>query len=126
VHRFDHPLQRSTPGDCFARLGGAAVAAPSRTPGRAFPSGPAAQLDTIYHEHFSYFSLAAATRIFAAHGLAITEVDELPMHWRVAPALLPPPRHEPPSERVAKVLRGEAAAGLETQAPYVRFARGHS
>ena len=82
MHRFDHPLQRSTPGllCTFGRgRGGRTFAAG----GPRVPSGPAAQLDTIYHEHFSYFSLAAATRIFAAHGLAITEVDELPMHWRV-------------------------------------------
>lgn len=38
------------------------------------------QLDTIYHEHFSYFSLVAAERIFAAHGLRIFDVDELWTH----------------------------------------------
>jgi SAM-dependent methyltransferase len=38
------------------------------------------QFDTIYHEHFSYFSLVAAERIFAAHGLRIFDVDELWTH----------------------------------------------
>ena len=38
------------------------------------------QFDTIYHEHFSYFSLITAKRIFAAHGLNIFDVDELPTH----------------------------------------------
>lgn len=38
------------------------------------------QFDTIYHEHFSYFSLLAAERIFAAHGLTVVDVDELPTH----------------------------------------------
>ncbi len=38
------------------------------------------QFDTIYHEHFSYFSLLAAERIFAAHGLRIFDVEELPTH----------------------------------------------
>ena len=38
------------------------------------------QFDTIYHEHFSYFSLLAAERIFAAHGLRIFDVDELWTH----------------------------------------------
>jgi SAM-dependent methyltransferase len=38
------------------------------------------QFDTIYHEHFSYFSLTTAARIFAAHGLAVFDVDELPTH----------------------------------------------
>src|SRR5439155_14799333 len=38
------------------------------------------QFDTIYHEHFSYFSLLTARRVFAAHGLAVFDVDELPTH----------------------------------------------
>jgi SAM-dependent methyltransferase len=38
------------------------------------------QFDTIYHEHFSYFSLMSAERIFAAHGLRIFDVDELWTH----------------------------------------------
>jgi 2-polyprenyl-3-methyl-5-hydroxy-6-metoxy-1,4-benzoquinol methylase len=38
------------------------------------------QFDTIYHEHFSYFSFLTAARIFAAHGLAIFDVEELPTH----------------------------------------------
>lgn len=38
------------------------------------------QFDTIYHEHFSYFSFLVAEKIFAHHGLAIFEVDELPTH----------------------------------------------
>ncbi len=38
------------------------------------------QFDTIYHEHFSYFSFLAAEKIFAAHGLVLYDVDELPTH----------------------------------------------
>jgi SAM-dependent methyltransferase len=38
------------------------------------------QFDTIYHEHFSYFSFLTAERIFAAHGLTLFDVDELPTH----------------------------------------------
>jgi hypothetical protein len=38
------------------------------------------QFDTIYHEHFSYFSLLTAQRIFAAHGLVLFDVEELPTH----------------------------------------------
>jgi SAM-dependent methyltransferase len=38
------------------------------------------QFDTIYHEHFSYLSLLTVRRIFAAHGLTIFDVDELPTH----------------------------------------------
>jgi SAM-dependent methyltransferase len=38
------------------------------------------QFDTVYHEHFSYFSFHTAQRIFAAQGLRIWDVDELPTH----------------------------------------------
>ncbi len=38
------------------------------------------QFDTIYHEHFSYFSLHTAERIFAAKGLTIFDVEEIPTH----------------------------------------------
>ncbi len=38
------------------------------------------QFDTVYHEHFSYFSLLATERIFAAHGLALFDVEELSTH----------------------------------------------
>jgi SAM-dependent methyltransferase len=38
------------------------------------------QFDTIYHEHFSYFSLLAADRILLHHGLRVFDVTELPTH----------------------------------------------
>jgi SAM-dependent methyltransferase len=38
------------------------------------------QYDTIYHEHFSYLSLSTSERIFAAHGMKIFDVEELPTH----------------------------------------------
>jgi SAM-dependent methyltransferase len=38
------------------------------------------QFDTIYHEHFSYFSLHTAERIFAAKGLIVFDVEEIPTH----------------------------------------------
>lgn len=38
------------------------------------------QFDTIYHEHFSYFSLTVARRILAAHGLSVFDVEELQTH----------------------------------------------
>jgi hypothetical protein len=36
------------------------------------------QFDTIYHEHFSYFSFVTVDRVFAHHGLALFDVEELP------------------------------------------------
>ena len=38
------------------------------------------QFDTIYHEHFSYFSLTTVERVFAAHQLVLFDVEELPTH----------------------------------------------
>ena len=38
------------------------------------------QFDTIYHEHFSYFSFLSAQTLFAAHDLMVFDVDELPTH----------------------------------------------
>ncbi len=38
------------------------------------------QFDTIYHEHFSYFSFSTVETIFAHHGLVLFDVDELPTH----------------------------------------------
>ena len=38
------------------------------------------QFDTIYHEHFSYFSFVTAEDIFTAHGLTLFDVEELPTH----------------------------------------------
>jgi SAM-dependent methyltransferase len=38
------------------------------------------QFDTIYHEHFSYFSFFTVEKVFAAHGLTLFDVEELPTH----------------------------------------------
>src|SRR5215468_2778513 len=38
------------------------------------------QYDTIYHEHFSYFSLTTIRAVFRAHGLAVSDVEELASH----------------------------------------------
>ena len=38
------------------------------------------QFDTIYHEHFSYFSFLSVERVFARHGMKVFDVEELPTH----------------------------------------------
>ena len=38
------------------------------------------QYDTIYHEHFSYFSFMTVERVFRAHGMTLFDVEELPTH----------------------------------------------
>jgi SAM-dependent methyltransferase len=81
------------------------------------------QFDTIYHEHFSYFSFGAARRIFAEHGLELFDVDELPTHGgslRIYGRL--ENESEPRvSARVDELLARELQAGLETRAPYLEF-----
>ena len=81
------------------------------------------QFDTIYHEHFSYFSLLTIERMAARHGLKLIDVEELPTHggslrvylahagsrWPVAPA-------------VAALLARERAFGLASMATYASFA----
>lgn len=82
------------------------------------------QFDTIYHEHFSYLSLAVVQRVFAKHGLALFDVDELPTHGG---SLRIYARHAanaalPVSPKVAELLERERAAGLERADTYRSFA----
>jgi SAM-dependent methyltransferase len=81
------------------------------------------QFDTIYHEHFSYFSLASAERLLAAHGLVVFDVEELPTHGgslRLFAAHAPAAKH-PPSERLRELRLREAGLGITTAAYYLGF-----
>jgi len=82
------------------------------------------QFDTIYHEHFSYFSFVAVERVFAAHGLELFDVEELPTHGgslRVF-AQRTGEGNQSPSPRVAELLERERALGVETRPYYETFA----
>jgi SAM-dependent methyltransferase len=81
------------------------------------------QFDTIYHEHFCYFSLISAEAIFARHGLTIFDVEEL---WTHGGSLRIYARHaadttRPVSKRVAELRSREDAAGLRDMVTYSRF-----
>ncbi len=82
------------------------------------------QFDTIYHEHFSYFSLLSVERVFAAHNLTIFDVDELPTHGGSLRIYLR--RAEFPDiqvdAKVADLRRREEEAGLHLPETYGRFA----
>ena len=68
------------------------------------------QFDTIYHEHFSYFSLLTVEKIFAAHGMTIFDVEELGTHGgslRIYGSHRDDDSH-PVSDRVASLRRVEA------------------
>lgn len=81
------------------------------------------QFDTIYHEHFSYLSLTAVNRIFAANGLALFDVEEHPTHGgslRVF-AQRRDTGLQPRSGRVDELLRREARAGMLSAGYYADF-----
>lgn len=86
------------------------------------------QFDTVYHEHFSYLALATVQRIFAASGLRVFDVEELPTHGgslRVYGCHAE--AHHPQSPAVATLLEHETRAGLGDDAVYAAFqARANS
>jgi C-methyltransferase-like protein/putative zinc binding protein/methyltransferase family protein len=80
------------------------------------------QFDTIYHEHFFYFSLVAAERIFARHGLAIFDVEELWTHGgslRIFAAHAEEDRA--PSAQLLALRERERAAGFHSAEGYAGF-----
>jgi hypothetical protein len=81
------------------------------------------QYDTIYHEHFSYFSLITVEKIFAAHGLVLFDVDEIPTHGGSIRIYL---HHvedasKPVTSAVVNLRDRELAAGLDQMATYATF-----
>ena len=81
------------------------------------------QFDTIYHEHFSYFSLATVERLAARHGLKLIDVEELTTHGgslRVYMAHENASHH--PSPAVAALLAREDDKGFCGLAAYASFA----
>lgn len=82
------------------------------------------QFDTIYHEHFSYFSLLSVEKIFSAAGLKLFDVELLPTHGgslRIY-AGHQEDRSRSESPRLLSLRAQEQAAGLSTLASYRSFA----
>ena len=82
------------------------------------------QFDTIYHEHFWYFSLMAAERMLAAHGLRVFDVEEL---WSHGGSLRLFVCHadnaaQPTLPAVGELVAREHDAGLRDLATYAAFA----
>ncbi|KAA9151091.1 class I SAM-dependent methyltransferase [Amycolatopsis acidicola] len=81
------------------------------------------QYDTIYHEHFQYYTVESARRALASGGLSLVDVELLPTHggsirlWARPEAVA-----GPPSQRVLDVLAEEKAAGLHELSGYTEFA----
>jgi len=82
------------------------------------------QFDTIYHEHFFYFSLITAERIFAAHGLTLVDVEEIPTHGgslRIYGHHAEDKTHSV-TERYRELVKREQAAAVERLDTYAIFA----
>jgi hypothetical protein len=81
-----------------------------------------AQFDTVYHEHFSYLSLQTVSRIFAAAGLRVLNVEELPTHGgslRVYGCHQDDPRST--QAVVNDMLQEEIRRGLQDLNTYLKF-----
>jgi SAM-dependent methyltransferase len=81
------------------------------------------QFDTIYHEHFSYFSFITAEKIFAAHGLILFDVEELSTHGGSLRIFA---RHaedvsKPVTLRAHELREREVAAGFMRLETYAQF-----
>jgi len=81
------------------------------------------QFDTIYHEHFSYFSFLTVQKVFSAHGLVLFDVEELSTHGG---SLRIYAKHEENnskliSNRVQNMLDKEASAGFLDIKSYLVF-----
>jgi C-methyltransferase-like protein/putative zinc binding protein/methyltransferase family protein len=81
------------------------------------------QYDTIYHEHFSYFSFITAEKIFAAHDLVLFDVEELPTHGGSIRIYA---RHKedaskPIGKRVPELRNRELSAGFDRMETYSTF-----
>jgi SAM-dependent methyltransferase len=79
------------------------------------------QFDSIYHEHISYFSLLAAQRLLAEHGLEVVDVEQIPTHGGSLRLYVQHAGAGTPSNRVTKVLAAEHDAGLDRLDTYAAF-----
>jgi hypothetical protein len=78
------------------------------------------QFDTIYHEHYAYWSLLAAERLFARHGLHVFDVEHLPTHGGSL-RMLASPLPRPASGELRALRQQEAERGLEKDEFYLGF-----
>ena len=81
------------------------------------------QFDTIYHEHFSYFSGLTIAHMAAKHGLKLIDIETLETHGgSLRVYLAHQASHRSPSPRVAELLARERRLGLDDVKTYAAFA----
>jgi C-methyltransferase C-terminal domain len=81
------------------------------------------QWDTIYHEHFSYFSFLTVSAVFAAHGLRLFDVEELPTHGgslRIYGAHAEDPERQE-TDAARELRERERSAGYERLETYLGY-----
>ena len=81
------------------------------------------EFDTIYHEHFFYYSLTALAALFRRHGLAAERVERIPIHGGSIRVTVVHEGHEGDAPSVRAMLDEEAAWGVGRLEPYRRFAQ---
>ena len=79
------------------------------------------EFDTIYHEHFSYLSLTTVEKLFAAHGLTLFDVEELPTHGGSLRIYACHGGRRTVGSRVVELREKEEAAGLTRLEHYLSF-----
>lgn len=82
------------------------------------------QFDTVYHEHFSYLSLYTVSQVFAAAGLRVFDVEQLPTHGgslRIYGCHADDARAN--TDAVTRILAAEDMAGLRALPAYRDFQR---
>ncbi|MDG4663495.1 class I SAM-dependent methyltransferase [Mycobacterium sp. 236(2023)] len=78
------------------------------------------QFDTIYHEHFQYYTVLSAIRALASGGLSVVDVEMLPTHGgSIRLWARPAESAGAPSAAVADALQAEADAGLHDLSGYL-------
>ena len=82
------------------------------------------QFDTIYHEHYAYWSLETMRKVLAAHGLLVYSVEILSTHGtslRVLASANPLSGQHHAAGALSRVEAQEAVSGLGTASPYQNF-----
>lgn len=83
------------------------------------------QFDTIYHEHFSYFSFLTVKRVFAEHGITLFDVEELKTHGgsiRIYGCHVDD-TDKAISDRVHELIEREQSAGYDRLDTYSKFSK---
>jgi SAM-dependent methyltransferase len=81
------------------------------------------EFDTIYHEHTFYFSLTALKPLFERHGVAIFQVEKIPIHGGSLRLFVSHAGAHPVQPSVDMVLSDENRRGIGTLDYYRDFAR---